>query len=491
MRRSLGILLLVAFPAAARAAEGTVQAVTSFGANPGALDMYEYVPPGTAPGAPLVVFMHGCTQPATDAAKTGWNELADEYGFVVVYPQQRSANNPVTCFNWAGEYGDPANLVRGQGENASIKSMVDYMIAEHGVDPERVYVAGFSAGGAFAAVMLATWPDVFQAGALMSGIPYRCATTVNTAYSCQQLDSHPELMRTPDEWGDLVRAAHPGFAGPYPRVILFHGANDFTVQPTASAELVEQWTDVLGTDQTADDVATIGGHERRRFVQGGAVVVESWRIASMGHAVTMGGADPAHPCPPMGGTYIEDRGICAAYRAAEFFGLVGVPPVGGGPDGGPIIGGGPDAGPEDPPPPLPPGAPQVTITAPTSGDTVSGIVTLEATASDDTGIARVEFWVDGVLKGSDGAAPYTQVWQTANYADGEHEVEAIAYDVYEVSASDSVMVTIAAGGVGLDGDPMYDPIPCGCRAAAAGARGGGLAALALLLALFVRRGGRR
>src|SRR5690349_6924725 len=140
--------------------------VTSFGSNPGALDMYEYVPAGLPSGRPLVVVLHGCTQTAAAMANAGWNTLADQSQFAVLYPQQTSSNNPVECFNWAGNYGNPADLERGMGENESVIQMVVWEIANHGVDTHHVYIAGFSAGAAFTAVMLATWPDRFVAGSI-------------------------------------------------------------------------------------------------------------------------------------------------------------------------------------------------------------------------------------------------------------------------------------------------------------------------------------
>ena len=210
----------------------TLAAVADFGANPGALDMYEYVPADLPPNAPLVVVLHGCTQSANAMVSAGWNQLADQYQFAVVYPQQTSSNNPVECFNWAGEYGDTANLVRGQGENQSIISMVDYEVAHHGVDASKVYIMGFSAGAAFTTVMLATWPDRFAGGAIMEGITYRCATSVSGAYSCQS----PGVTKTAAEWGDLVRAAHTGYAGPWPRVQIWEGTSDTTVVPANQAE---------------------------------------------------------------------------------------------------------------------------------------------------------------------------------------------------------------------------------------------------------------
>src|SRR5262245_41434168 len=153
--------------------------VTSFATNPGNLAMYEYVPSGMPPNAPLVVLLHGCSQNASGMTPTGFEQLAEEKKFYLVLPQTNSDNNPISCFNWAGEYGDPANMVRGQGENQSIASMIDYEATTHGIDRTKVYIMGFSAGAAFVEVMLATWPEKFAAGSIMEGVPYRCATTVN------------------------------------------------------------------------------------------------------------------------------------------------------------------------------------------------------------------------------------------------------------------------------------------------------------------------
>jgi poly(hydroxyalkanoate) depolymerase family esterase len=491
MRISTALVALVATAtlgvSVAPAAAGTLEQVTSFGTNPGALSMWRYRPTTPQANAPLVLFLHGCSQTHSDAALVGWTQLADQYGFYVVFPEQSTDNNPIRCFNWAGEYGDPANLVRGQGENLSLKQMVDKMRADHNIDASRIYVAGFSAGAAFANVMLATWPDVFAAGAVMAGIPYRCATTVNGAYNCQSLASHPELKKSPAEWGDLVRNAYPGYTGPRPRVAIFHGTSDAIVSPDNQVELVEQWTNVLATDQTADEMATIAGHERTRYKVGSTTVVESWRVASMGHAVSMG-SDPEHACPPTGGSYIENRGMCAAWRAATFFGLTGAvePPQDGGTDGGmpPDGGSGGDGGTGSDGGTT--GGPAVNITAPGDGDEVSGAVTISAEASAGDGVARVEFKIDGVLKGSDGTAPYSYRWQTANVATGAHTIEAVVFDRWEVSASDEIDVMVGEGGSNGDDPTLVDPIPCGCSGGGAGAVGMGAGVL-LVVGLLRRR----
>jgi poly(hydroxyalkanoate) depolymerase family esterase len=437
--------------------------VTSFGTNPGALKMYKYVPAGVPLNAPLVVVMHGCNQTAEQYRGTGWEALADSEKFYLVYAEQSSANNPVSCFNWAGEYGDPANLERGKGENQSIKEMVDKMKADHSIDSTKVYVAGFSAGGAFAAVMLATWPELFAGGAVMSGVPYRCASTVQGAYDCMALNAHAERKKTADEWGDLVRAAHPTYAGVRPPVLLLHGANDYTVHSDNMIELVEQWTDVHGIDQTADESDAIGNHAREKHKKGAIVVVESIRVAGMAHASAI---DP-NGTPACGtlGSFVEDRDLCAAWQAARFFGIVQ------GDDGG---GGTVDAI-----------APTVSLLNPTDAAEVSGWVDVSAQATDDVEMDRVEFWVDGQLKASSGEAPYEWRWQTAVYEPGDHVVEARAIDTTGNEASDEATVKVSGSAAATP--RAVDPIPWTC---AATTRGGGAAWLALgaaLVAAFRRK----
>ncbi len=335
------ICLCIAIALAATSANAaTMTAVTSFGDNPGALAMYEYVPDNLPSGRPVVVVLHGCTQMASAMVNAGWNKLADEHQFAVVYPEQSADNNPVRCFNWAGEYGDTANLERGKGENESVLSMIDTMIAKHGSDPKRVYIVGFSAGAAFVAVMLATWPERFAAGSIMSGVPYRCATTVNGAYSCQS----PGVTKTAAEWGDLVRAAAPAPSS-WPRVQIWHGSTDTTVKTMNEDELVKQWTDVFGTDTTPDAMETIGPAMRKQYKAGSKVVVETYLVSNMGHAVAIGN-EGSETCPTTLGAYFSDMKICSTVRAAEFFGLLS---PGGDPGTDPSGDGAPTGGGDDTP----------------------------------------------------------------------------------------------------------------------------------------------
>ena len=447
---------------AASTATAALTPVSSFGSNPGNLAMYEYVPAGLPAGRPLVLVLHGCSQTAASMEAAGWNKLADQFKFTVVYPEQNTANNPVRCFNWAGEYGDTANLVRGQGENASVISMIDKAIAAHGSDPAKVYIVGFSAGGAMAAVMLATWPEKFAAGAIMSGLPYRCATTVNGAYSCQS----PGVTKTAVQWGDLVRAAST-YAGTRPRIQIWHGSSDSIVVPANEAELVKQWTNVFGTDDTADETQTIGNATRTAYKSGSNVVVEAYKVTGMGHATAVG-ADVTGTCVSTAGSYFEDKGICATMRAAQFLGLTG---------GGSTT---PDVAP-----------PTAAIVSPANGDTVTGKVTIVVAANDETKMGSVSLTIDGADAGTDDMAPFQFEWDATAAGPGMHALVATARDAAGNMVVANAMVTVpsdGSAGSGSDEPPTgaNDQLP-GCSLDASGGGAGFASGLTIVFALLLRR----
>ncbi len=306
-------VVAVGFAATERPAEAaTMEEVTGFGSNPGNLQMFRYLPTALPAGRPLVVVLHGCTQNAAGyGTNSGWTRLADTWGFALVLPQQRSANNANSCFNWF-ESGDTA---RGSGEALSVKQMVDRMRTD--VGSAATYVTGLSAGGAMTAVMLATYPEVFAGGGIVAGIPYRCATTLGAAFSCM----NPGTDLTPAQWGDRVRAAS-SHSGPRPKVSIWHGTADTTVRPSNRVELVDQWTNAHGTDQTPDVSDTIAGYPHKVY----GSVVESVEVTGMNHGQPI---DPGSGATQCGTTaaYILDVNVCAAYHMARFWGLVnGTPP---------------------------------------------------------------------------------------------------------------------------------------------------------------------
>lgn len=284
--------------------------VPAFGPNPGALAMYEHVPAGLPEGAPVVVVLHGCTQRAADIAKAGWNTLADERGFVAVYPEQR--DQALKCFGWSPGVGSANDLVRGKGENGSIKAMVDRALSAHGGDARRVFVVGFSAGGAEAAVMAALWPEVFAGAASFAGVPFGCSSSFFDVNACM----NPGQDRTAKDWGDRVRGAVPGYAGPYPRFAVWQGTSDAVVGPKNRTQLARQWTHVHGLAMSDAETETVDGHLHETWRDGsGRVVVESYAIEGLRHGMPV-----VAGCGEVG-SYAFDRGVCGARKVADFFGL--------------------------------------------------------------------------------------------------------------------------------------------------------------------------
>lgn len=301
-----------------------LEPVASFGDNPGGLAMYVHAPASLRAGAPVVVALHGCTQNASAYASAGWNELADQIGFVVVYAEQSTSNDAQRCFRW----WDPAQTSRDGGEPRSIKSMVDYARTKYGA--RDAYVTGLSAGGAMTAVMLATYPDVFRAGAVMSGLPYHCATSQSDAYTC--------MGGSKDETAAALKSALPSAAlADPPRVAVWHGAADYLVRPANATSLVRQWTAAHGLDEKASATEHVGKATHDVFRDAhGVVQVESWIIDGMGHGVAL---DPKNGCGTAG-AFLLDEALCSTRKAAEFFGIASGGSTGGGTPSGGSAGGG-------------------------------------------------------------------------------------------------------------------------------------------------------
>ncbi|MFI1223274.1 MULTISPECIES: PHB depolymerase family esterase [unclassified Streptomyces] len=323
---ALATVAALAGPVAGEArAAAALERVADFGANPGNLGMYVYRPTTLPDNAPVVVALHGCTQSAqVYSDNAGLNTFADRHGFLVVYAETTTANNANKCFNWF-QTGDTR---RGQGEAASIRQMVAHAAAAYGADTGRVQVTGLSAGGAMTAVMLAAYPDVFAAGAVIAGIPHGCGVDVVSAFGCMS----PGVDRTPAAWAQAVRDAHPGFAGPWPRVALWHGDNDATVVPKNADELRDQWTAVHGLDQSPDRTSVIGPNSTRRseyLSAGGASVVEVNQVPAVAHGTPVDPGSGGEQCGATGTQHFIDS-ICSSYWIVRFFGLEGSTPQPGG-----------------------------------------------------------------------------------------------------------------------------------------------------------------
>ena len=242
---------------------------------------------------PLVVMLHGCTQNAGDfAAGTAMNTLAEEYGCLVLYPEQDRAANHNGCWNWF----EPGQQRRGRGEPAILAAMTREIVAEHGGDPRRIYAAGLSAGGAMAAILGAEYPELFAAVGIHSGL---AAGTGKDMISGLHAMKHP-------------KAAAP--AGQGVPVIVFHGDADHVVHPgNGDAALLQFSGAQAGGLQRERHEGNAGG---RRFTRSswrdgqGRRVAEHWLVHGAGHA--WAGGKPA-------GSHTDASGPDASKEMLAFF----------------------------------------------------------------------------------------------------------------------------------------------------------------------------
>ena len=298
-----------------------LQEVANFGSNPGNLRMFVYAPDALPSDPALLVALHGCTQNAADFDRgTGWSTLADRFGFVVLYAEQPRSNNPQGCFSWFL----PDDIARDRGEALSIRQMVDRAIIDYGIDRRQVFVTGLSAGGAMSSVMLAAYPDVFAGGAIIAGLPYGCAASVEEAYECM-LQGCAASAR---ELGDRVRAASP-HNGPWPKISVWHGSEDPIVKPTNADGILRQWINVhgLSVHPALEDV--VDGYSRRLWRDAGETVIETFSITGMAHGVPLATDTGAQSCGAAGACLL-DVGISSTYHIARFFGLADEERAGGG-----------------------------------------------------------------------------------------------------------------------------------------------------------------
>jgi poly(hydroxyalkanoate) depolymerase family esterase len=285
---------------------GTVQRETH-----GGREFRVYTPDGDVGGKPLVVVLHGCTQTADDVAEgSRMDAVADEKGFVVVYPEQSAASGLNRCWEW----WDAGNQKRDAGEPKEIADGVASIVDAHVLDGERVYVAGISAGGAMSVVLGATYPDRFAAIGVLAGVEYAAASALSGVYSATS-GGGPD----PAQQGERAHAAMGSFARVVPALVI-HGSADGVVAPINGEQVAKQWlktnTLVLGENAiaaptTSDDEA---GYPYTRTIyaskERGGSVVEHILVKGLAHAWP-GGKD--------GGSYADPKGPDASRTLWAFF----------------------------------------------------------------------------------------------------------------------------------------------------------------------------
>jgi poly(hydroxyalkanoate) depolymerase family esterase len=280
-----------------------------------------HAPAGAEPGTTLalVCMLHGCTQDAASfAAATRMNEASDRHGFVAVYPQQDRGRNPQGCWNWFL----PEHQTRGAGEPRSIVESMRELVATASpwtIDPSRIFVAGLSAGGAMAAILAAVYPDVFAAVAVHSGLAYRSAATVRSAFAAMARGGED-----PTTQGSAMHAAMGDLARPVPSMVV-HGAADQTVAPVNADQILQQSMTAnrlaapearafdfdRPTDVSRGRVS--GGHaytSSQWADRDGVVMHELLKVDGLGHAWSGGAA---------GGSHADPRGPDATEAIWRFF----------------------------------------------------------------------------------------------------------------------------------------------------------------------------
>src|SRR6187399_2161686 len=259
---SVAIALGLLVPVRARAA--SLQKVNSWGASgvPASASMYIYVPDKPATKPPILVLLHYCGGTASavfgQAQSGGIVKAADQYGFIMVVPQ--TSNN---CW----DIGSTKSLTHdGGGETQAVAQMVKYAVTTYGADAERVYATGDSSGAMMTEGMLAVYPDVFKGGAEFAGVPAGCWAVGDPDGSWSSACAGGQVTHTPQEWGDLVRGMDAGYSGHRPRVQLFHGDADSTINYKNHTEAIKEWTNVLGlsTEPTTTTTVTLGSHQATR-----------------------------------------------------------------------------------------------------------------------------------------------------------------------------------------------------------------------------------
>ena len=251
--------------------------------GPGGRRDYKLYVPSTYDEAagplPLVVMLHGCTQSPDDFARgTRMNEIAEESGFLVVYPAQSKSANIQKCWNWF----ETKDQQRDVGEPGLIAGTTRGVMAGYAVDPKRVFIAGLSAGGAAAAIMGQRYPDLYTGVGVHSGLACGAARDMNTAFSA-------------------MRAGSPILSGErIVPTIVFHGDRDTTVAPVNGDRVLEQAKAGINAIAVETSGVSQGGVSYTRIVQreaDGRERLESWRIHGAGHSWSGGSAAGSYTLP--------------------------------------------------------------------------------------------------------------------------------------------------------------------------------------------------
>jgi acetylxylan esterase len=280
-----GFLTAAVFLGVMPARAASLVQVTNFGSDPSNNLMYVYVPNNVRPNPPILVALHQCTGTGPGFySSTAFASLADQYGFIVIYPD---ANRSGQCWDVSSSQALTRN---GGSDPVGIMSMVTYAEQHYGGNPNQVYVTGASSGAMMTNVLLADYPDVFKAGVAFMGVPYYCFFT-GTVDGWNSNCANGQTSMTAQAWGNLARNADPGYSGARPRMEVWHGTADTTLNYNNFGQEILQWTNVLGVSSTPTTTSTPqSGWTQTTYGGSGTMPpVEGISIAGAGHVLPIAG----------------------------------------------------------------------------------------------------------------------------------------------------------------------------------------------------------
>jgi poly(hydroxyalkanoate) depolymerase family esterase len=274
----------------------------SFTSSAGSREYKLYVPASALEKSRgLIIMLHGCTQNPDDfAAGTNMNAIAETHGLLIAYPAQTRANNPSSCWNWF----ETNHQLRDRGEPAILAGLTQRLIEEFEIRDDHVFVAGLSAGGAMAVIMGATYPDIYRAVGVHSGLAYQSAGNIMSALAVMRGSAGSSLFGKVQSRADDSEPM---------RTIIFHGSADRTVHPS-NAERISTMARTTGNaDAIEKTTASVNGRRFTKTVVAnakGEFAIESWLIQGAGHAWSGGKPN---------GSYTDIKGPDASAEMARFF----------------------------------------------------------------------------------------------------------------------------------------------------------------------------
>jgi acetylxylan esterase len=262
---------------------GTFSQVQNFGSNPSGAKMFTYKPSNLAAKPAVIVAIHHCQGTAQSFyGSTPYARFADQYGFLVIYPESPYSG---TCWDVSSK----ATMTRDGGANSnSIANMVKYAISSLNADASKIYVTGASSGAMMTNIMVSTYPDLFQAGIVYAGVPAGCFYT-GTVNGWNSDCSGGRVIKSGSEWAKQVTDMYPGYTGRRPRMQIYHGSADATLNAKNYDETIKQWSAIFGYGNPTQTLANTPKAPYTKRIYGANL--QGILGAGIGHGVDNAGLD--------------------------------------------------------------------------------------------------------------------------------------------------------------------------------------------------------